>query len=505
MNQPVYLRELLEGWLPSTEIPNVVIHTLTNDSRQVTKNSLFIACPGVAGDGREHINDAIKRGAVVVLQHVETLQYQVHDREDVLLISLPNLRQKQGELASRFYENPSQAMTVIGVTGTNGKTSCTHFIAQALQFFQKTCGIMGTLGYGFLNQLHHTGLTTSDVVTVHQKLAELRQQGADVVAMEVSSHALDQHRVSGVLFDIAVFTQLSRDHLDYHHDMQSYAAAKTKLFYQPGLKMAVVNLDDDLGLQIAATRASDLQIVGYSLKGQSQVKLPQVYCKEIRSKANGFEVYLDTPWGEAVFETALYGEFNIYNLLAVFATLALMLQKTLAKEKICSAIAEAFRNIEPVSGRMQRFGGEKSPTVIVDYAHTPDALEKVLQALRLHCKGKLWCVFGCGGDRDSGKRPLMGRVAEQLSDVMILTNDNPRSEDPNAIVQDICAGILEKQNVCVQLDRSRAIHQAITSASACDMVLIAGKGHEDYQIIGKNKLHFSDAEQVQLNLQEKVL
>lgn len=505
MNQPVYLRELLEGWLPAAELPNLVIHALTNDSRKVTTNSLFIASPGVTGDGREHIDDAIKRGAIVVLQHIETSQYQIQQQKNILLISLPNLRQKQGELASRFYGNPSQAMTVIGVTGTNGKTSCTHFIAQTLPFFQKTCGIMGTLGYGFLHQLHHTGLTTSDVVTVHQKLAELKEQGADTVAMEVSSHALDQHRVSGVAFDIAVFTQLSRDHLDYHNDMQSYAAAKTKLFYQPGLKMAVINLDDDLGFQIATTRAADLQIVGYSLKGQTRVKLPQVYCKQIDSTASGFEVHLDTPWGDAVFETSLYGEFNIYNLLAVFTTLALMLQKTVEKEKICSAIAETFRNIEPVSGRMQRFGGEKSPTVIVDYAHTPDALEKVLQALRSHCKGKLWCVFGCGGDRDSGKRPLMGRVAEQFSDVMILTNDNPRSEDPHAIVQDICAGILEKQNVYIELDRRQAIHQAITSASACDMVLIAGKGHEDYQIIGENKLHFSDAEQVQLNLQEKVL
>jgi UDP-N-acetylmuramoyl-L-alanyl-D-glutamate--2,6-diaminopimelate ligase len=495
-NLSMSLETLLKPWMPAPcDVAPCIITKLTNDSRQVEEGTLFFATPGLHSDGRHFIEDALNKGAAAILYQLEDKDCQNEFRFEFRqcpIIGLRHLFEKQGEIAARFYQNPSQDMTVIGVTGTNGKTSCTHFIAESLKHFKKNCAIMGTLGYGFLPQLQDQGFTTPLGISLQKQFLDLKNQGAEFIAMEVSSHALAQNRVGGTAFDIAVFTQLSRDHLDYHKDMRSYAAAKERLFYQPGLRIAILNLDDSLGLHLARTLDA-VQVIGYSLKGHPSLKIPQIYTQEITLLQQGFHVQVQTPWGTGSFETSLFGEFNLYNLLAVIGVLGSL---NLPLHVILQNIAA----LQPVCGRMQQFGGAGLPSVLVDYAHTPDALEKVLQALRPHCKGKLWCVFGCGGDRDRGKRPMMGTIAEQCSDFTVLTNDNPRTEDPEAIIQEIKDGISNSNKLHVQLDRILAIQYAVQSADPNDIILIAGKGHEDYQIIGEKKFPFSDIEHVQAQL-----
>ncbi len=470
----------------STEFDRLML-----DSRQVNNKDVFVALSGDEFDGHDFIQDALTKGAVAVLAEREIVK---NDR----VIVVPELRRYLSEIAGRFYGEPSSLMSVVGVTGTNGKSSITHFISQSLRECGRQCGIIGTLGYGFLPELISSTHTTPDAVSVQRILAELKRQGADSVAMEVSSHGLHQERVSGILFETAVFTNLTRDHLDYHGTMDNYKDQKRRLFTMPGLKNAIINCDDPFGKEIIQSLKGQLNIVGYGLQNHSDVECSMIIASNIRQNYKGFRAKIESPWGDGELRSQLLGQFNISNVLAVLGVLIVM--GISLKEAL-----EGLNHLQTVTGRMQAYGGDKQALVVVDYAHTPDALQQALLALKPHAEGKLWCVFGCGGDRDRGKRPLMGQVAERYSDQLILTNDNPRSESPQTIIDEIKSGLLCPWAVEVELDRGAAIAHAIDCAEPGDVVLIAGKGHEAYQIIGDEKLPFSDIERVQHQTAEKRL
>ncbi|MBX9587081.1 MAG: UDP-N-acetylmuramoyl-L-alanyl-D-glutamate--2,6-diaminopimelate ligase [Gammaproteobacteria bacterium] len=464
---------------------------LVLDSRQVTNKDVFVALSGEEFDGHNFIQDALAKGVVAVLAEREI---EKNDR----VIVVPELRHYLSEIAGRFYGNPSSQMSVVGVTGTNGKSSITHFISQSLRECGRRCGIIGTLGYGFLPELISSTHTTPDAVNVQRILAELKKQGADSIAMEVSSHGLHQERVSGVSFETAVFTNLTRDHLDYHGTMEHYKAQKRRLFSMPNLKNAIINCDDPFGKEIVQSLSGQLNVVGYGLQNHTDVDCSMIIASNIRQNYKGFRAKIESPWGGGELRSQLLGQFNISNVLAVLGVLIVMgisLEEAL----------EGINQVQTVTGRMQAYGGDKQALVVVDYAHTPDALQQALLALKPHAEGKLWCVFGCGGDRDRGKRPLMGQVAERYSDQLILTNDNPRSESPQTIIDEIKSGLLCPWAVEVELDRGAAIAHAIDCAEPGDVVLIAGKGHEAYQIMGDEKLPFSDIERVQHLTAEKRL
>jgi UDP-N-acetylmuramoyl-L-alanyl-D-glutamate--2,6-diaminopimelate ligase len=379
-------------------------------------------------------------------------------------------------------------LRTIGITGTNGKTSCCHWIAQCLTDLGRKTAMVGTLGNGFPGALAPSANTTPDAVSLHALLRDYLVDDAKCVAMEVSSHGLAQGRVNGVHFDIAVLTNLSRDHLDYHGDMESYAAAKAGLFAWPDLQYAVLNMDDHFGVELAGKLGcSGVQTVGYSLEGKHEGCRFAVLAHDLATDEQGIRFEVVTPWGRATVNSKLLGRFNASNLLAA---LAVLLVSGIALE---DAVRELGK-VESVAGRVQRLGGEGKPLVVVDYAHTPDALEKVLVTLReiMGDKNKLICVFGCGGERDRGKRPLMGEVASRLADSVIVTSDNPRGEDSHAIIDEIIAGM--GANYHVIDDRAAAIDAAVRGAQPDDVVLIAGKGHEDYQEIKGVKLPFADAD-----------
>lgn len=484
------LSSLLQSIIEVNPDQDLWVSGLTQDSRHIKPGELFLALPGLRTDGREYIHQAIANGAAAVLYENDRFQ------PDLAMVNLPllglaDLNSQLGIIAARFYGNPTQNMTVIGVTGTNGKTSISQFIGQALAGQNRQCAIIGTLGKGFLPNLNPTGYTTPDAVQLQKDLAEYRSLGAEFISMEVSSHSLSQQRVNGIDFGIAVFTNLTRDHLDYHHTMEAYGAAKAKLFEFPHLRHSIYNLDDAFGRQLLAKHRPPSQAWAYTAESTHRVDCPTVAATNIRATSHGFEMRLETPWGAGVLNSSLLGRFNISNLLAVMTVLGVL-------EIPFANCLTLLSNLQPVVGRMQSFAGRSNrPTVIVDYAHTPDALKQVLSSLREHHPNQLWCVFGCGGDRDPGKRSQMGAIADQLSDQIILTNDNPRSEDPEQIAKSIRAGMEKAAKAHIELDRAAAIAYAIESAGPNDIVLIAGKGHETEQIIGNQKLHFSDAEQVQ--------
>jgi UDP-N-acetylmuramoyl-L-alanyl-D-glutamate--2,6-diaminopimelate ligase len=358
--------------------------------------------------------------------------------------------------------------------------------------------VIGTLGYGFLPDLTPLINTTPDALMLQQILAQMRDQGANSVEMEVSSHGLHQERVTGIQFDIAILTNLTRDHLDYHGDMDSYKEQKRRLFSMPGLKNTVINADDQFGREIIHSLKGSVPVIAYGLGSDTDLGCPQIIAQNIRQNAKGFRAKIVSPWGSGELQSQLLGRFNISNVLAVFAVLML---KGISFEMALEALSQT----QNVMGRMQAYGGDKQALVVVDYAHTPDALQQALQALKPHTQGKLWCVFGCGGDRDRGKRPEMGQVAERYSDQLILTNDNPRHESPQLIIDEIKSGLICPWAVEVELDRGAAIAHAIDCAEPGDVVLIAGKGHEPYQIIGDEKFPFSDIERVQQQVAEKPL
>jgi UDP-N-acetylmuramoyl-L-alanyl-D-glutamate--2,6-diaminopimelate ligase len=470
------------------------VRRLTNDSRALEPGDTFVAYPGESRDGRDFIAQAVAGGAASVLWERGRFQWDPRWR-------LPNhgvrdLRRHAGEIASRIYGSPSTRLRVVGVTGTNGKTTCSQWIAQALTRAGRRCAVIGTLGYGMRPPLKPTANTTPDALWLHAQLADFARRGAQAVAMEVSSIGLDQDRVAGIEFDVALFTNLSRDHLEYHRTMRSYREAKARLFAWESLKHAVVNLDDDFGAELARRiRRPGLSVIGYGFGAGA--RRGRVAGLDLVAAARGVSFDVRTPWGAAHVASPVLGRYNAYNLLG---TLAVLLAGGIPLKRAVAALAA----VKPVPGRLQRLGGGDLPLVIVDYAHTPDALKQVLTTLRELLSSqpsavsgqpsRLFCVFGCGGDRDRGKRPQMGNIAARLADRVVVTSDNPRSEDPHAIIDEIVEGVEDgSDTVVTDPDRRAAIQRAVAEARRGDIVLIAGKGHEAYQEIGGNRQPFSDA------------
>lgn len=469
----------------------IILSDITSDSRKVRSGSLFLAYPGEHHDGRQFIAQAIRQGAAAVVWEQQGFKW--HADWQIPNLSVNGLSEQRGLVADSFYGQPSQKLLMIGVTGTNGKTSCTHWLAQGMQAAGKRAAVIGTLGNGFPNALSEAINTTPDPILLHGMLADYLRAGADTVAMEVSSHGLAQGRVNGVHFDVAVFTNLSRDHLDYHGDMDSYAAAKRKLFDWPDLQTAVLNMDDAFGQKIAAELISaGRTCLTFGFSEQAMVR----GC-DLQLNDHGIAMQIHAPQGQGVLSAPVLGRFNASNLLAIVATM-------LASGLPLAAVLDAVSQIKPVPGRMQTMGGGDQPLVVVDYAHTPDALENVLSTLREQCKGQLICVFGCGGNRDAGKRGLMGEVATRLADQVIVTSDNPRDETPDSIISNILSGISgQASHIEIEPDRAAAIQQAILSAKADDIVLLAGKGHETYQEIAGVRYPFNDLEMASRYLQER--
>lgn len=487
----IKLSKLLENIIPVKSRWDKDITGLSLDSRRVNLGYLFLACPGNKTDGRAYLDDAIANGAAAVVCEGQDFYAEAEmDRNGIPILNKVGLIDQIGEIAARFYDYPSKDLKMIGVTGTNGKTSCTHFIAEALQQVGEKCGIIGTLGNGLFSQLIPTYFTTPDAIQLQHTLFDLKNQGAGAVAMEVSSHGLSQGRVNSIQFNIAIFTNLTRDHLDYHQDMQAYGEAKRKLFLTPGLKFAVINKDDEFGKKLLASLPETVTGYAYGVGPNNENNKNLIWADNVKTTSKGICAQVKTPWGEGELISPLWGRFNLHNLLAVLTTLCIL-------EIPLTKALELIKNLRRVPGRMEQFGGEDKPTVIVDYAHTPDALEQVLKALREHCQGKLWCVFGCGGDRDRGKRALMGQIAERYADFLVITDDNPRHEDPIRIVGDIMQGLSREHSAHIfEHDRRHAITWAIQRAKAGDVVLVAGKGHEDYQITGAMRMPFSDRKYV---------
>jgi UDP-N-acetylmuramoyl-L-alanyl-D-glutamate--2,6-diaminopimelate ligase len=465
--------------LQSLVAQGAMIERLSSDSRRCSPGSAFFAYPGEKADGRAHIADAVRRGAAAVLWEADGFSWRAQWR--LPNVAVAGLKQRAGEIAAEFHGHPSRGLWMCGVTGTNGKTSSSHWLAAALERAGARTGVIGTLGSGFAGAISALVNTTPDALELQAMLAQLRAGGARAVAMEVSSHGLVQGRVNGVRFACALFTNLSHDHLDYHGTMQAYAEAKAALFALPGLQAAVLNLDDEFGLELARRLSGHLRIIGYGLH-----RAPRNMTSEwLRADE---DLNVTSSWGAARLATGQLGRFNAANALGV---LGCLLAYGIGFEKAVGLLAD----LPPVPGRMQAIS--ERPLVVIDYAHTPDALEKVLGALRpvaAQRGGRLVAVFGAGGDRDAAKRPLMGAVAERLADRLVITSDNPRSEPPERIIDAIAAGVRSaaRARISTEVDRRRAIEAAVREAAPQDVVLIAGKGHEDYQEIAGERLPFSD-------------
>jgi UDP-N-acetylmuramoyl-L-alanyl-D-glutamate--2,6-diaminopimelate ligase len=494
------LRKRAETPLDWKAIEALKIRRLVNDSRAVRAGDTFVAYPGTARDGRHYIAQAIANGAASVLWERAGFGWKAAWR--VPNLGVRGLRRAVGALASRMHGHPSRRLQVIGVTGTNGKTTTSQWIAQALTRAGRRCAVIGTLGYGLRPPLAPVANTTPDALWLHARLAEFARRGARAVAMEVSSIGLDQDRLSGIEFATAVFTNLTRDHLEYHRTMRRYREAKAKLFACGALRHAVLNLDDEFGAALARRiRRPGLRVIGYGFDSARA----QIRGTRLAAGADGVEFEVLTPWGRGRVASPVLGRHNAYNLLA---TLAVLLASGVGLRRALAALAA----LGPVPGRMQRLGGGAKPLVVVDYAHTPDALEQALLALRglLPDSGskaaeragqnpkpesrnpKLICVFGCGGERDRGKRPRMGQIAARLADRVIVTSDNPRGENPRRIIEDILAGVRDSASCLIEPDRARAIRRAVAEARRGDIVLLAGKGHETHQEVRGVKRPFSD-------------
>jgi len=487
-NGSITLGFLLTGFETNPALMDITISAIQMDSRKVRPGDLFIALDGAKLSGIAFINNAISQGAVAVLVDADTVIDLTSFRAPIYKIA--GLRNKSGLIAARYYGDPSSHLKVTGITGTNGKTSVAWFLAQTLADNKlHQVGSIGTLGYGVFGKLVAGMNTTPDALTLQALLAGFHAKQIEDVVMEVSSHALDQDRVSGINFDTAVFTNLGRDHLDYHADMQAYANAKKKLFAVDGLKNAVINIDDALGKELASRLDPAVNLITYGITNEKTKQQPLVAASIRREQINSLLIDVKSPWGEAELNVPLTGRYNVWNILASLSVLCL--------RGIPFATAlQRLAQIQGVPGRLELFGNETSASIFVDYSHTPDALEQSLLSLRKLCVGKLVCVFGCGGDRDKGKRPEMGSVAEKYADQIILTSDNPRNESPDQIIQDIYRGMGGGKQIIIEPDRAQAIHTAITSSSSTDIVLIAGKGHETWQEVGTNKIPFSDRQMV---------
>ncbi len=475
------LQELLEGWVDGAAAPRLTGIAL--DNRTIKPGDAFVAVKGQLGHGLDYARAAVAAGAVAVIHD------GLHDVPElnVPTVKVAGLGDRLGELASRFYSAPSEQMQIAGVTGTNGKTSIAHFLAQSWQRVYGHAGMVGTLGYGPVGHIQSGERTTPDALRLQQVLADCVKSGVEHLAMEVSSHALQQHRCQTVQFDAAIFTNLTRDHLDYHADMAAYAAAKRRLFTDHAPSFAIINHDDAYGRKWFGELNGGMQMLSFGLTEGAELRA------EIRSvNIDGMTVRITGPWGSEEIKTGLLGAFNVSNLLAAAGALILLGMPW-------HVALHQLEVMQAVPGRMMRLGGQAGqPVVVVDYAHTPDALESALHAVRAHLNGRLVCVFGCGGNRDHGKRPQMGRAAEMLADDVFVTSDNPRYESASSIIEEVIAGLEQPGRATIEPDRAAAIRRAIANCKPGDVVLVAGKGHETWQEIGGHKIPFSD-ESVILN------
>ncbi|EXU75838.1 UDP-N-acetylmuramoyl-L-alanyl-D-glutamate--2,6-diaminopimelate ligase [Erwinia papayae] len=478
------LRNLLAPWV--ADAPERLLREMILDSRLAASGDLFVAIKGHAVDGRRFIPQAVAQGVAAIIAEAEgeAQDGEIKEVHGVPVIYLTQLAQRLSALAGRFYQQPAEKLRLVGVTGTNGKTTTTQLLAQWAQLLGETGAVMGTVGNGLYGHLAPAENTTGSAVDVQHTLSTLVEQGATLAAMEVSSHGLVQHRVAALPFAAAAFTNLSRDHLDYHGDMTRYENAKWLLFSEHQIGQAIINADDETGFRWLQ-KLPDAVAVSMENRLQPGCRGRWLTATDVNFHDNGATIEFNSSWGPGVIESRLMGAFNVSNLLIALATL-------LALGYPLDALIATSNHLQPVTGRMEVFTAPGKPTVVVDYAHTPDALEKALSAARLHCNGQLWCVFGCGGDRDKGKRPLMGAIAEQFSDVVVITDDNPRSEDPAAIVADVLTGLLDAGRARVMPGRVQAVTHTVMQAQEGDIVLVAGKGHEDYQIIGNQRLDYSD-------------
>lgn len=464
------LAELLRGLADAPEIPVYGIHS---DSRNVRAGDAFFACQGIRSHGIDYVHAAIAAGAAAIVydSSTATLSRLV---PGIPFIAVDNLGKHLGAIANRFFASPSASVRVIGITGTNGKTTVAWLIAQCLQRLGESCGYIGTLGAGIDTVDLTASMTTPATIELNAELADFRQAGARFAALEVSSHALAQNRVDGIAFDTVMFTNLSRDHLDYHGDMQSYGDAKARLFSEYSAKQRIINLDSEFGTRLAERCGQEVITVSTRFDRVANGR-PYVFVRSVVANALGSQVKVVSSWGEATIALPLPGDFNVANAAMV---LALLLTQGVPMQKACSVLGE----VSAPPGRMQRVpAATTAPAVYVDFAHSPDALDVALRALRTHCRGKLWCVFGCGGDRDAGKRPQMGRIVEHRADRMIITSDNPRSENPADIIAAVATGLQRPAAAVVIENRAAAIAYAIAAAAVDDVVLIAGKGHENNQ------------------------
>ena len=507
------LSMLLEGIAPFPAEQDCEITSLTIDSREVGEGSLFVALKGTEQHGLNYASAVAEKGAAaIVWESDKNIQTQ---SLDIPQIEINDLRETLGVITNRFYDSPSQAVDLIGITGTDGKTSVSHFIAQALD----SCAVMGTLGVGLLSELQTATHTTPDVITTHKNIAMMKSQKIKSVTMEVSSHALDQGRVAGVNFDVAVLTNLTRDHLDYHGTVEAYTEAKAKLFSWPNLKALVLNLDDEFGQEIASRGEAETtlersdddpkgemksskkwggvisgSIIGYGVGSVDDYPANSLVAENAVFNSSGISAQIHYGDQQANLKASVLGRFNLSNLLAALGAMLAL------GHSLKDAVVELSK-VHTVAGRMEKVS-DTDVLAVVDYAHTPNALETVLKALREHTQNKLICVFGCGGDRDAGKRPLMAKIAEDNADVVIVTDDNPRTENPETIMQDIVAGFIKPANITIEHDRAIAISIALNKANSGDTVLIAGKGHENVQILANGTVPFSDREQANKVLQE---
>jgi len=472
------LAELLQGYADAPEIP---VHGIASDSRLVQDGFLFLAVQGMNSHGLDYLEQAKQAGVCAIAW--DTASGVEPGDIGVPTIAVDDLAGKLGEIANRYYGRPSDELSVIGVTGTNGKTTVAWMVAQARELLGERCAYLGTLGYGLDSVEGAEGMTTPAAIELHGHLADFVAAGAASAAIEVSSHALSQGRVDGVRFDTAMFTNLSRDHLDYHADMGDYFDSKARLFLQCDPSDRIVNLDSEYGTRLAALCGQDVVTVSTDVERAAN-EHPYVFVRSVVATKQGSEITFASSWGDGRFTLPMPGDFNVENAVLV---LALLLNKGVPLDAACDVMSQ----VSAPPGRMQRVA-IAGPAVYVDYAHTPTALDSALRALRAHCSGKLWCVFGCGGDRDQGKRPQMGKVAEQYGDHVVITTDNPRSEDAQIIIEDILAGTADADKVTIIEDRAAAIAWAIDQAGDDDVVLIAGKGHEDYQESNGERVAFSD-------------
>lgn len=474
------LSELLNPFLNKEIIlSDGFVKGLQNDSRRVLPGDIFLAYPGTTTDGRQYIQSAIDAGAVGIVYEPQHSSLVSDYQANVPLLPVPQLETKLAEIASRFYHNPSEKLSITGITGTNGKTTIAYQLAQAYDLLGQKSAYIGTLGHGCVRHLSPSINTTPDALCLQKLLHDYVSQDVRQVCMEVSSHALSLGRVDSIAFEQAIYTNLTQDHLDFHGTMEAYALSKASLFSKSTLKNVIINQDDPQSHLMRRNARSTCRILSYGLSEGADVR-----AVKWNIGMTGSTMDVVSPWGMHSLHLQSLGRFNLYNSLAVFTSLLV------SGAAIKSSIADVMSQLRPSPGRMEIVMA--TPCVIVDYAHTPDALENVLSMLIELKQAKLWVIFGCGGDRDKTKRPIMGRIASQYSDVIVVTNDNPRSEEPAVIAEDILQGMLERTSAHVILDRQAAIEYALNHASPKDIVLIAGKGHEDYQIIGQKKYAFSD-------------